>query len=193
MNTKKIDVYITAEGKVRVYERGKIPECGELPEGNPLYTTDNEDGWRDWYDENVGEYEDDSIRILKSVCTVPTEYVEDLKCKAQEAFDRYRNRGKECGWGDLIIDTSWTAHTFRASAAWKEMPTLYTFDQTLKWSNSEALDFNDTDHLWARDEYVRLVGMADAAHELGFDLVFTKDFKVRVYGVHGTWNAEYDY
>lgn len=192
MKTNKYDVYETDDGKFLVYERGEVPDYGEMPEGTPLYTAETMDEWHDWCDEHVGQYEDDSIRVMKSVCTVPAAYLADLKRKAQETLDRYRQRGKECGWGELTIDKSWTIHIFRVSADWKNMPTLYTFDQRLKWSNSDGRNFNDTDHLWARDEYVRLVGMADAAHELGFDIVFTEDFKIEVEGVWKTWHGEYD-
>ena len=195
MKTNKYDVYETGDilnQKFFVYARGEMPDYGELPEGTPLYTAEGEYEWRDWCDKHVGRYEDDSIRVIKSVCTVPTAYLADLKRKAQESFDRYRLRGKECGWGELTIDKSWTIHTFRVSADWKNMPTLYTFEQSLKWSNGDGKNFNDTDQLWARDEYVRLVGMADAAHELGFDIVFTEDFKIEVEGVRKTWYGEYD-
>ena len=190
---KRYDAYVTDEKKVVVYERGELGEYGELPDRKPVYEVESEDdeGWREWIESHTDWRDDRRLRICRRTGTFDAAYAKDLEAKAQELLDRYRAEGAKLGWGELYIDTSWTVYTYRASAAWKEQPTLYTFDQRLTWKNAPGA-YGDTDALWARDNYVRLVGMADAAHELGVDLVFDEGFKVRLVGLRADWKAEYE-
>ena len=192
--SKRYDAYITDEGKVLIYERGELEECGLLPDGKPVYEgeSDNEDEWQEWVEAHTDWRDDKRLRVCRRRGTYNAVYAKDLEKRAQTLFDRYREEGARLGWGELFIDTGWEAYTFRASADWKNEPVRYTFDQRLTWKNAPKA-YDTTEALWARDNYVRLVGMADAAHELGLDIVFDEDFKVYVFGLHAMWQAEYDF
>ena len=189
---KRYDAYITDEGKVLVYERCSIGEYGELPDGKPVHESDKDGDWEEWIAEHADWRDEKGVRVFKRKAMLDASFVKDIEKKAQILLDAYRSRGKELGWGELSIDTSWTVYTYRASANWKDEPIRYTFDQRLKWENPPS-SFADTDALFARDEYVRLVGMADAAYELGFHIVFDVDFKVYVVGTQFAWQAEYQF
>ena len=191
---KRYDAYITDERKVLVYERGELDSCGDLPDGKPVYECGSEDGddWREWLESHTDWRDDKSVRVCRRQGTYNAVYAKDLEKNAQRLFDRYREEGARLGWGELFIDTSWTVYTYRASADWKNEPVRYTFDQRLSWKNAPKA-YDTTEALWARDNYVRLVGMADAAHELGLDIVFDEDFKVYVVGLHAIWQAEYEF
>ena len=188
---KQYDVYVTDEGKGLVYGRGEIPEYGCLPDRKPVYKSETEDEWREWLSGHADWRDGKGVRVCRRRGTFDAAFAKDLEAKAQALLDGYRKRGAGLGWGGLRIDKSWTIHTYRASADWKNEPTRYTFDQRLAWENPPE-SWLDTDALYARDEYVRLVGMADAAHELGLDLVFDENFKVSVVGMNATWEAEYE-
>lgn len=187
----KFDVYETDDGKFLVYERGDVCECGELPDGKPLFEADSEDDWFDYCDRRSDWRQDDRIRLCKRVGYFPANYTKDLKVKAQELMDRYIAEGKECGWGDLEIDYSWATHTFRAGANWKEDETLYTFSQSMKWTNGMDGSLLSV-KLRARDNLVQLWGMSKAVHELGLDLVFDKNFKIHLMGVRSMWKTTYN-
>lgn len=191
---KRCDCYIDEETNIaRIFERGEIAECGLMPsDRKPLREfAANSGEWEDWLEENTDWRDDSAKRILRRLCIFSASFATDLRKRAQKLLDDYRAEGARLGWGELYIDTSWTAHTYRASAAWKEQPTLYTFDQRLTWTKPPE-GYGDTDALWARDSYVRLVGMADAAHELGMELVFDKDFKVSLMGAYAEWRVTED-
>ena len=192
--SKKYDIYI-ADGKANIYPRGEVAECGDLPEGKPLQVMGEDEDWYDWCSDDCGwkNMADDTIRVCRRVLSVNADYARDLEKAAQKIMDLYVREGKECGWGDLEIDRSGMTYTFRRSANWKDEPTLYTFGQRLSWSNQDGMDFGKQEHLWARDNLVRLHGMADAAHELGLDIVFDSDFKVHVMGASPSWEAKYEY
>lgn len=190
--SKQYDAYFTDEGKVLIYERGELNECGYLPDGKPAHESDEDGDWEEWVEEHTDWRDDKRVRVCKRRATFNGAFVKDLERKAQGLLDDYRREGKELGWGELKIDTSWTVYTYRASANWKDEPVRYTFQQRLAWDNSPAT-FGDTDALFARDRYVKLVGMADAAYELGLNIVFDKDFKVYVVGARFAWESEYEF
>jgi len=189
---KRYDAYVTDEGRVLVYERGELGEYGYLPDGRPVHESDKDGDWEEWLEEHTDWRDESRIRVCRRKAALDASFVKDLEAKAQGLLDDYRSRGRELGWGELSIDTGWTVHTYRASADWKNQPVRYTFDQRLAWGNPPE-SYADTDALYARDAYVRLVGMADAAYELGISLVFDKDFKVYAVGASFTWEAEYSY
>lgn len=187
----RYDVYITDSRKALVYERGEISECGDLPYSPRVYESDQDGDWEEWVEEHTDWRDNERVRVCRRKAMLNAGYVKDLEAKAQGLLDDYRAAGSRLGWGRLDIDTSWVCHTYRASADWKNEPTRYTFDQRLAWENPPK-DYADTDALFARDLYVRLIGMADAAYELGLSLVFDKDFKVSVCGVRAKWEVEND-
>ena len=190
--SKKYDVYIK-DGKALVYPRGEVDKYGCLPDTKPLREMQEDEEWYDWCMEDCDwKAEDDTVRVCRLSLSIRAEFAKDLRDVAQRLLDSYRNLGKELGWGNLAIDTSWTVYTFRASANWKDEPVRYTFDQRLKWENPPS-SFADTAALFARDEYVKLVGMADAVHELGLDLVFDSEFKIYVMGASATWATGYEF
>ena len=200
--SKRYDIYIK-DGTAHIYPRGEVDECGDLPGREPLKVMREDEDWFDWCIEDCGgNATDDAIRVCRLVLPVNAEYAKDLQKRAQGLMDRYIREGKEHGWGDLAIDRSGTTYTFRASANWKEDPILYTFDQRLSWSNPADIDLGKQEQLWTRDVLVKimtrdvlvkLIGMADAAHELGLDIVFDKDFKIHVMGANATWATKYEY
>lgn len=190
----KYDCYIDEGTNVaQIFERGEIAECGLMPtDRKPLREFAADSGkWEEWLDENTDWRDDSAKRILRRRCEFSASFATDLCNKAQKLFDDYRAHGAILGWGQLTIDTSWTTYTYRASANWKNEPTRYTFDQRLKWDNPPE-DYRETDALWARDKFVVLVGMADAAHELGMKLVFDKDFKISLMGAYAEWRVTED-
>ena len=190
--SKKYDVYIK-DGKALVYQRGDVDEYGCLPDTKPLREMQEDEEWYDWCMEDCGwKAEDDTVRVCRLSLSICAEFAKDLLDKAQRLLDAYRSRGKALGWGNLAIDKSWTVHTFRSSANWKEEPVRYTFDQRLKWENPPS-SFADTEALFTRDKYVMLVGMADAVHELGLDIVFDSEFKIYVMGARETWATKYEF
>ena len=189
---ERYDVYFTDDGSVLIYERGDLGTCGMLPDYEPVHKTSSDGDWEDWLDEHTDWRDEKRVRVCHKRVMVNASFIKDLVTKAQMLFDRYREEGARLGWGELSIDTGWTIHTYRGSADWKNEPVRYTFDQRLAWSNLPK-SFDSTEALWARDNFVRLVGMSDAAYELGFHLVFDKDFKVYAVGLETTWETEYEY
>lgn len=187
---KRYDAYITDDRKVLVYERGELGKYGELPDGKPVYESQEDEEWMAWLEDHTDWRDDKSVRVCRRKATFNAAFLKDLEERAQKLLDGYREEGERLGWGKLSIDTSWTVYTYRASANWKDEPTRYTFQQRLKWTKAPE-SFGDTDALWARDGYVRLVGMADAVYELGMNLVFDEDFKVYVVGTSKIWGTEY--
>lgn len=186
----QFDIYKT-EGKVLVYKRGDVCEYGELPDGKPLYETPEDGDWWEWCDARSDWRDDRRIRICEPVGTYSAPYADDLKKVAQGLMDRYREEGAELGWGELTIDHSGMSHTFRRSAAWKDEPIYYTFAQSTKWTNGEDGPLGGR-ALRARDNLVQLWGMADAAHELGLDIVFDAQFTIHLFGVRRMWRTSFD-
>lgn len=185
----KYDIYVT-EGKVKVYHQAYIPPCGEIPDKIPLFVCDTvEDAW-DWCDQHKMDYGHDAFRVNRLGHSVSLEYINDLKTKAQERLDRYRKEGKSLGWGELEIDHNGMNYTYRSSAAWKDEPIRYTFEQPLKWSK-KSRDVSD-DGLRVSDTLLVLWGMSVAVYELGLSLVFDKDFKVHVMGTSPRWISKYE-
>lgn len=189
--SKRYDAYITDDRKVLVYERGELGECGELPDGKPVHESHEDGDWEEWLEEHTDWRDDRRVRVCRRKATTNAAYLKDLETKAQKLLDEYREEGERLGWGELYIDTSWTSYTYRASANWKEEPTRYTFEQKLSWKNPPK-DYADTDALWNRDRYLRLLGMSDAVYEMGMNLVFDKDLKIYVVGASRTWITEYE-
>lgn len=187
---RKYDAYVIEGGKVLVYPRGELGDCGCLPDGRPLHESTEDGDWWEWCDSRSSRA-DDSIRLCRRVGKFNAAYVDDLRRRAQDLLDAYRREGAAAGWGELAIDHSGMHYTFRSSAAWKDEPILYTFDQPFKWPRYHEGDW-DCAALRIRDRLVQLYGMADAAHELGLDIVFDKSFVVRVMGASFAWSATYE-
>lgn len=190
MNAKKYDVYLK-DGKALIFPRGDIDECGELPELSPLYETDESGDWWEWCDSR-SNHAADSVRVCRLIGRFNSAFANDLLAKAQKLMDRYRAEGAEIGWGELSIDHTWMNYTFRRSAAWKDEPILYTFQQALKWSNKNKNTVYDGEALRARDNLVQLWGMADAVHELGLDIVFDENLKIHLEGVKTMWRTTFE-
>lgn len=189
----KYDVYINGSS-AKVFARGIIDDDGFLPDAKPLFECPRDsDEWFNWCEQNNLSNSDDAIRKCELVCQYNAEFVNDILEKAQGLFNRYRSEGAEAGWGELAIDFSGMSYTYRRSAAWKDEPTYYTFEQSLKWTNKKfAQDESLTGFaLRARDNLVQLWGMADALYELGLSLVFDKDFKLHIFGAQKGWKTSY--
>ena len=189
MNSKKYDVYKDGD-KYLIFERGQVSEYGEIPEGKPVNVSTEEDWWN-WCDAN-GARTDDAIRLCERVGYYAAGFADDLKAKAERLLTSYIEEGREAGWGDLEIDRSGMSYTFRRSAAWKDEPIYYTFNQPLKWTNPEKGEYTGM-KLRARDNLVMLWGMADAAHEIGFDIVFDAELHIHVFGVRYMWRTTFEY
>ena len=191
--SKKYDIYMK-DGTARIYPRGEIAECGDLPDGKPLRVMEEADDWYDWCVENSdGCMDYDVVRVFRLRLSIDAAFARDLEKKAQEVMDRYIREGKALGWGELEIDRSGMTYTYRASANWKEDPIRYTFDQPLKWTNGDRIDTGNVDHCWTRDHLVRLHGMADAAYELGLTITFDSYLKIHVMGAFAEWQQKYEY
>lgn len=190
---KKFDVYIK-DGKALIYPRADIPECADLPYNvKPLHEMNEDEDWWEWCDSQNDPHEalccNDIVRECRAVCTFPAHFKDDLLKKAQKLFDEYRKGGEFLGWGKCEIDRSYT-RSYRRSAAWKDEPTYYTFDQPLKWTDKDTNITYTGEALRVRDNLVQLWGMSDALYELGLNLVFTKDFKLHIFGGETEWKAE---
>ena len=188
----KYDVYIDeVSGTAEIYIRGDVPGCGLKPDGKPVFSCEaSSTDWSEWLDNHTDWRDDCARRVFRLRCSFPKSFVKDLEAKAQRKLDAYREGGKSLGCGELKIDRSWTTHTCRASANWKEEPTRYTFDQHLKWDN--PLDMSKAETLSVWDEYISLLGMADAVYELGFTLTFDSDFRVHLMNAHAEWREVED-
>lgn len=171
--SKQYDAY-KINGEYLIFERCEVDNYGELPEDDYVHKVDDEG--------EVYDYCGDDVRIFERIGTFNAAYRDDLKKLAQNLLDVYIAQGKELGFGELIVDTSWSTHCFRRSGNWKEEKIYYTFEQSIKWTNKEGkMPYN------MRDKLVMLWGMADAAHELGLDIVYDKDFKIEVFGLRAMW------
>jgi hypothetical protein len=187
----KYDIYIK-DGEVRIYQRGELPPYGELPERGVLCVMKEDGDYWEWcYNNGLTEAED-AIRVCRLVKCVRGSFLEDLKERAQNLMNRYREEGRELGWGELEIDRSGTKYTFRSSAAWKDEPIRYTFAQPLRWTEEPLSIYSDA-VLRTRDLLVTLCGMSQAVHELGLDLVFDSDFRIYLAGAYLEWHGDYEY
>ena len=189
----KYDVYINGvSGTAEIYIRGDVPDCGLKPDGKPVLSCEaSSTDWSEWLDNHTDWRDDCARRVFRLRCSFPVGFVRELEERAQRKLDEYRAEGARLGWGELKIDESWTKHTYRASANWKEEPTRYTFEQQLKWDNAPK-SFGEVDALLARDSYVQLLGMADAVWELGFYLTFDSDFRIHLMNAHAEWREVED-
>lgn len=187
----KFDVYKDKDDKVLVYKQGSVSDCGELPEGKPLYESTTDGDWRDWCDARSDWKDRDRIRVCELVGTFPAKFVNDLNERAQALLDRYIAEGKEAGWGELGFNFDDVSRTYRRSANWKDEPTYYTVDQPLKWTNKKDEPITGFP-LRVRDNLVRLLGMADGVYELGVSIVFDEQFKIHVFGVDEKWVTSFD-
>lgn len=187
----KYDVYET-EDTVKVYKQGLIPANGEIPVSPLLHECNTVDEAWDWCDENGMDIDKGTFRVNRLCSNVSIRHIADLRNKAQERLDRYRAEGRIRGWGELEIDHSGTHYTFRSSAAWKDEPIRYTFEQPLKWTDKKHED--ETADAIRINNYLHVLwGMSLAVYELGFCLVFDEDFKVHVMGVDPTWESKFDF
>lgn len=184
----KYDIFIK-DGLARIYQRGELPPYGDLPERGVLCVMNEDSDWTDWCYENGLSDDEDSIRVCRLGKCVRGNFLEDLKEKAQNLLNRYRDEGEKLGWGELVIDHSGVDYTFRLSAAWKDQPIKYTFDQPLRWTKGRDTIYNDS-FLRTRDLLVTLCGMSRAVHELGLDLIFDEDFKIYLAGAFLEWHGE---
>lgn len=178
----RYDIYLTGD-EARICKWGVVDPDGFLPEEEPVKVMKADDDWREWCEDHGGDYV--TSRVFRKVAFFDEAFVEDLRKKAQSLMDEYIARGKEAGWGSLEIDHSWVIYTYRQSAAWKEEPTLYTMEQSLKWTDRKSKGTSEVFY-----PYLRLQGMATAVYELGMHIVFDKDFKIQVRGVRCTWKRE---
>lgn len=190
---KRYDCYINDVANVaQIFERGDIEECGLMPcDRKPVFECEaTSSDWSEWLDDNTDWRDDNARRILRRRISIPARFVSDLEKLAQSIMDDWREAGKACGWGELHIDRRYTTYTYRASADWKNEPTLYTFDNVFTWDGIQ--DMTNAEDRRARRLHTRLAGMADAVHELGMTLVFDSDFKVRIMGAFAEWHAVED-
>lgn len=187
----KYDVYIDND-TAKVYPRNNDldQETAELPKDKPLFSCPaDSDDWFNWCDTH-SLCTSDSIRKCELCGYYPEFFLTDTLKKAQNLFDEYRKGGEFLGWGKLEIDLSYS-HTYRRSAAWKDEPTYYNFDQALKWTDKNANITFEGEALRVRDKLVQLWGMSDALYELGLSLVYTNDFKLHIFGVKKGWKTQF--
>ena len=184
----KYDIFIK-DGRAKIYKRGNLPPYGELPESGLLCDMCEDSDWVDWCYENGLSDVEDAIRVCRLVKCVRGNFLEDLKEKAQNLMNRYREEGRKLGWGELEIDHSGIDYTFRLSAAWKDQPIKYTFDQPLRWTKWCEPIYTD-EVIRTRDLFVTLCGMSRAVHELGIDLIFDKEFNIHLAGAFLEWHGE---
>lgn len=184
----KYDIFIK-DGRAKIYERGELPPNGELPERGLLCDLCADSDYWEWCYDNGLSDADDAVRVCKLVKCVSGSFLDDLKEKAQNLMNRYREEGRKLGWGELEIDHSGMDYTFRSSAAWKDEPVRYTFSQPLRWTSDRPAIYPE-EVIRTRDLLVTLCGMSIAAHELGLDLVFDSEFRIHLSGACLEWHGE---
>lgn len=184
----KYDIFIK-DGRARIYQRGELPPYGELPERGVLCDLHEDSDYWEWCNDNGLSEEEDAIRVCRLVKCVRGSFLDDLKEKAQDLMNRYREEGRKLGWGELEIDHSGMDYTFRSSAAWKDEPIRYTFQQPLRWTRDRPAIYPD-EVIRTRDLLVTLCGMSQAIHELGLELVFDSDFRIYLAGAYLEWHGE---
>ena len=184
----KYDIFIK-DGMARIYQRGELPPYGELPERGVLCVMKEDGDYWEWCNDNGLSEAEDAIRVCRLVKCVRGSFLDDLKERAQNLMNRYREEGRKLGWGELEIDRSGMEYTFRSSANWKDEPIRYTFSQPLRWTEERPPIYSDT-VLRIRDLYARLIGMSEAVHELGVDLIFNDDFRIYLAGAFLEWHGE---
>jgi hypothetical protein len=149
-----------------------------------------EDGnYWEWCNDHGLSKAEDAIRVCCLVKCVRGSLIDDLKERAQDLMNRYREEGRKLGWGELEIDHSGMDYTFRLSAAWKDQPIKYTFAQPLRWTRDRPAIYPN-EVIRTRDLLVTLCGMSQAVHELGLDLIFDEDFRIYLAGATLEWHGE---
>lgn len=194
---KKFDVYCWRDKfdcklYAHIYNRGPVAESGSLPDRELLAKIDwfDNDEWYYWCfnhaDGNYNFNDDDLVRVFRPVLPVFAPYVDDLLIRVKNYWNKYVDFRSSHGFGEPLIDFSNGSYTCEG---------LYTIHQPLTWSKKSdfPLDYSNIEVLWHRDNLVKIHGIADALHELGFTLVFNSKFEFSVVNNFPTWEPYYEY
>ena len=167
---KEVDIIpVNTQGDFEVRKRDSFD--GYEYEGSPLFGPASDCDCIEWCDERGYDY-----RHRKYVALVVPKFFRDL----EERADRLTAVFKEYG---LVLRSD---VTYRASAAWKDHPTHYSyigdFGGRARLENAkDGESCSDAKWTIANGHLRELFGMMTALWELGFVLTFDKDGKHRIF------------